>query len=150
MLKLAGIKLDRRTSKTTKNYCQHWTQRLQFVQNTLKYLSFFVQICGLKDDRCQESQKVIVINQFSPLRLFTMQNFVVNGSPHSPFPFPCSPFPVPYSPFPVPLFKDSLLTIPEKYRMWIQTSWQETKQSWSKTNIYTCFWYKCRKNLFLM
>ena len=38
-------------------------------------------------DRCQESQKIIVIIEFSTFKLFTMQNFVENSQPHSPFPF---------------------------------------------------------------
>ena len=50
---------------------------------------------GANIDRCQESQKIIVINEFSTFKLLTMQNFVENGLPHSPFP--------------VPLFKDSLV-----------------------------------------
>ena len=50
---------------------------------------------GANIDRCQESQKIIVINEFSTFKLFTMQNFEENGLPHSQFP--------------VPLFKDSLI-----------------------------------------
>ena len=42
--------------------------------------------------RCQESQKTIVINEFSTFKLFTMQNFVENGWPHSLFPIPRSHF----------------------------------------------------------
>ena len=50
---------------------------------------------GANIDRCQESQKTIVINEFSTFKSFTMQNFVENGYPQSPFP--------------VSLFKDSHL-----------------------------------------
>ena len=65
------------------------------ISSKLKPLSFFVQNYDLKDGRCQhwqvsESQKTIVINEFSTFKLFTMQNFVwkmVNLIPRSPFPF---------------------------------------------------------------
>ena len=45
---------------------------------------------GINISRCQESQKTIVINEFSTFKLFTMQNFVwkmVNLIPRFPFPF---------------------------------------------------------------
>ena len=47
-------------------------------------------------DRCQESQKTIVIDEFSTFKLFTMQNFVawkmVNLILRSQLPVPRSPF----------------------------------------------------------
>ena len=48
---------------------------------------------GANIDRCQESQKTIVISEFSTFKLFTMLNFMVISSPHSPFPVPRPPFP---------------------------------------------------------
>lgn len=59
---------------------------------------------GANIDRSQELQITIVITEFSTFKLYSLQNFVVNGKPHSPFPVPCCPFPV-------PLFKDSPLKI---------------------------------------
>ena len=49
------------------------------ISSELKHLLLFVQNYGLKDGRCQESQKTIVINEFSTFRLFIMENFVENG-----------------------------------------------------------------------
>ena len=76
------------------------------ISSKLKHLLFFVQNYGLKDDsanigRYQESQKTIAMNEFSTFKLFSMQSFVENCSPHS-------PFPVPHLPFPVSFFKDGL------------------------------------------
>ena len=34
---------------------------------------------GANTERCQESQKIIVINEFSTFKLFNMQNFMENG-----------------------------------------------------------------------
>ena len=49
------------------------------ISSKLKHFLFFAQNYGLKDDRCQESQKTIVLNEFSTFKLFIIQNFVVNG-----------------------------------------------------------------------
>ena len=38
------------------------------------------------------------------------------------------------------------LTTPKEYCMWIKTSWETNHEI--KTNIFTCFWYWCWKNLF--
>ena len=55
---------------------------------------------GANLGRCQESQKTIVISEFSTFKLFTMLNFMVISSPHSPFPNSHPSFPVPRPPFP--------------------------------------------------
>ena len=39
------------------------------------------------------------------------------------------------------------ITTSKKYRIWIQISWETNPEV--KTNIFTCFWYWCWKNLFL-
>ena len=37
------------------------------------------KMAGANIGRCHESQKTILINEFSTLKLFIMQNFVENG-----------------------------------------------------------------------
>ena len=43
-------------------------------------------------------------------------------------------------------FWSLFLITPKKYCMWIQTSWETNHEV--KTNIFSCFWYWCWKNLF--
>ena len=43
---------------------------------------------GANIDRCQKSHQTIVINEFSTFKLFSVQNFVKNDEPDSPFPVP--------------------------------------------------------------
>ena len=57
--------------------------RLQ-ISSKLKHLPFFAKtmawkMAGANIGSSQESQKAIVINEFSTFKLFMMQNFVGNG-----------------------------------------------------------------------
>ena len=54
------------------------------ISSKSMHLPLFVQSYDLKDDsanigKWQESQKTIVIGEFSTFKLFTTQNFVENG-----------------------------------------------------------------------
>ena len=76
-------------SKITKNYCHHWIHRPWFVQCTKFHQNWSIYRSSSKTMawkmtdanivRCQESQKTIVINEFSTFKLYTMQNFVEEG-----------------------------------------------------------------------
>ena len=76
-------------SKIRKNYCRHWIHRPWFVQRTKFHQNWSIYRSSSKTmawkmthtniGRCQESQKTIVINEFSTFKLYTMQNFVEEG-----------------------------------------------------------------------
>ena len=72
----------------TKNYCHQWTHRPRFVKSTKFHQNWSIccsssktmawKMTGANIGRYQESQKTIVINEFSTFKLFSMQSFVEN------------------------------------------------------------------------
>ena len=116
MAKLTGVKFDRRASKTTKNYCVHWTSVFDLcrIQSFIKIEAFAVlrpklwpkrwQVSRTAENYCYQWIQHLQIVQYAKFRGKWLTSFPVplfKDSRQGYFPIPCSPFPV-------SLFKDSL------------------------------------------
>ena len=131
---MTGVKSERRASKTTKNYCHHWTQTFAEykLSSKLKHLPFFVQICGLKDDRCQHWQVSRITENYCHQWIQHLQ-IVHYAKFRGKW---LTSLPVPRSPFPAPLFKDSRFKLQQKV-----LKFNDICVSWSspKTDLVTNF-----------